>query len=111
MAAILKHFYLHTKKIFTLMLYNSYIVLCLSFERNEYNGIETLFKESIDGKPRVTRCKKIISAVFQHFLTFQREVTCKTPNILFKYFPFIYFFFLISPSNIFFNAQSLLHMN
>lgn len=62
--------------------------LKLSFERNGYDGIESLFKELIDGKPRVTRCKKIISAVFQHFLTFQREVTFKTLNILFKFFFF-----------------------
>lgn len=72
MAAILKRFYLYTKKIFTLMFYNSYIVLNLSFERNGYDGIETLFKESIDGKPRVTRCKKNNFGCFSAFSNFSK---------------------------------------
>lgn len=51
----------------------SYQHLKLSFERYGYDGIEALFKASIDGKPRVTRCKKkIISAVFQHVSYFPK---------------------------------------
>ena len=42
--------------------------LKLSFERNGSQGVESLFKEQANGKPRVTRCKKIISAVCNHFL-------------------------------------------
>lgn len=57
----------------------------MSLERNEYDGNESVF-----GNPRVTRCRKIILAVFKYFLTFQREVTCKTPNL-----------FIISPWRVF----------
>lgn len=40
------------------MFYNSYIILKLSFEWNGYGGIEALFKESVDGKPRVIQYAK-----------------------------------------------------
>lgn len=46
----------------------SYQHLKLSFERNGSQGVESLFKEQTNGKPRVTRCKKIISAVCNYFL-------------------------------------------
>lgn len=50
----------------------------LSSERIGYDGFETLFKESINGKPRATRCKKKAFQLFYSIcLTFQREVTCK----------------------------------
>lgn len=79
--------------------------LKLSLERNGYDGIEALFKESIDGLQRVTRCKKNRFSCFSVFFKLSKgrllvklQMYCSN------------FFFLISPSNFFWNAQSLLHM-